>query len=155
MDPPLAVTVPKGWEALHLSPSFFDAGREVEGLFSAVMFFRPAVVVGAAGGEPAATPEEAVALLRQNDGLTVLHEKRVRMLGLDGIQIDLVAAHEDTQILGEGAALLGIGPDSDLRLTFLSAADGILVVGLLSPAGELEAWVRSSKPVVDSIRLVP
>lgn len=121
---------------MHLSPSIFDAGRDVEGRFSAVMLFRPAVVVGPSGGEPAATPEEAVALIRQNDGLSIIDEQPVRRMGLDGIQVDVVAVHEETQVLGEGGALLSIGPDTDLRLTFLPADGGILVIGVLRPADE-------------------
>ena len=121
---------------MHLSPSFFDAGRDVEGVFSAVMLFRPALVVGPPGGLPAATPEDAVALLRQNDGLSIIDEQPVRMAGHDGIQVDVVAAHEETQVLGERGALLSIGPDTDLRLTFLPADGGILVIGVLRPADE-------------------
>ena len=121
---------------MQLSPSFFDAGRDVEGVFSAVMLFRPAVVVGPPGGEPAASPEEAVALLRQNEGLSIISQQAVHLAGQDGIQVDVVATHEATQVLGERGALLSIDPDTDLRLTFLPADGGILVIGVLRPADE-------------------
>jgi uroporphyrinogen-III synthase len=123
---PAQGTVPEGWETLHLSPSLLDVGRELEGLFTAVFFLRSAVASGQPYGEAASTPEEAIASLRREDGLAVVGERRVQMLGREGIQVDLVPAHED----------------SDLRLTFLPSDDGMLVVGQFSHVAELEGTLR-------------
>jgi hypothetical protein len=112
---------------LHLSPSLLDVGRELEGVFTAVFFLRSVVARGQRQGASASTPEEAVASLRREDGLAVVGERRVHLLGREGIQVDLVPAHDD----------------SDLRLTFLPSNDGILVVGQFSPIGELEGTLRA------------
>ena len=119
------------------------------------MFCRPAVVLGPPLGLPAASPQQAVALLRQNEGLAIVDERPVEILGRWGIQVDIVASHADTPVLGEGGAFLGLGPDSDLRLLLLQADEGILAVGLLSPVGELERWVADAQPVVESVLLAP
>jgi hypothetical protein len=151
--PRLEVVVGDGWQGLHLLPEFFDVGLETETGFSAVMFHHPSRIFGRPEGGSATTPEEAVALLRQNDGLEVSAPRPIEIDGREGLQVDLVAAADDTQVLAGTQPLLGIGPGNDVRLAFFSVSGGVLVIGLVSPPGGMDAWAETAQPVLESVTI--
>jgi hypothetical protein len=153
MTPRIEVSVPEGWQTVHLSPEFFDVARERADGFAAVMFFRPPLIIGPPGGAPADDPRDAIALLHQNDRLTVSMERSAYIGGMPGIQVDVSADREDSHILGGDEGLLGIGPEDDLTLTFLQVRDGVLVIGLICPAGQMDAWAMEARPVLASITI--
>jgi hypothetical protein len=151
--PRIELTVGDGWQNAHLLPEFFDVAQVREGDFWAVMFHHPSRIFGPPEGGSATTPEEAVALLRQNDGLEVSTPTPLEIAGRHGLQVDLVAANDDTQVLAGAQPLLGIGPDNDVRLAFFAVEDGVLVIGLVSPPGEMGAWAMTARPVLASVTI--
>jgi len=71
--------------------------------------------------------------------------------GYDGLGVDIAAAEEDTQVLAGERPLLGIGPTDDARLAFFAVEEGILVIGVISPAGRMAESAQMLEPLVDSI----
>ena len=153
MSPQIEVTVPDGWQNAHLLPEFWDVARLSDGAYAAIAFMRPTRIIGTGSGSPAATPQDAVALLEQNPGLEVSEPQPVEVAGLSGLEVDLFAPHDDTQVLGGEQDLLGIGPGNDIRLAFLPEEDGVLVVGLITPTGEMDAFAAEAQPVLASISI--
>lgn len=153
MQPRIELTVPDGWQTVHLSPEFFDVARDGPAGFSAVMFFRPPLIIGPPGGAPANDPRHAIALLHENERLTVSMERVAYIGGVAGVQVDVSADREDSHLLGGEEGLLGIGPSDDLRLTFLQADGGVLVIGLVCPAGQMDTWVAEARPVLASVTI--
>jgi hypothetical protein len=151
--PRIELEVGDGWQVAHLMPEFVDVARQDEGGFSAIMFQRPARIFGPPGGAPATTPDEAVELLRQNDGLEVSDPVAAEVGGLAGLEVDLIATAQDTQVFAGAQPLLGIGPDNDVRLAFFAVDGGVLSIGLVSPPGAMDAWSLIAQPVLDSIRI--
>ena len=135
------------------SRRFFDIGRDTDTGFSAVMFIRPTRFMAPAEGSPAATPDEAIALLRLNDGLEVSVTRPVEIDGRSGVEVDIVASREDTQVLGGADGILGIGPTNDVRLAFFDAAGAVLVIGLTAQSGEMGEWAVTAQPVLESIHV--
>ena len=151
--PRVELTVGDGWQNAHLVPEFFDVVQVRNSDFRAVMFHHPARIFGPPEGGSATTPQEAVALLRQNDGLEVSTPTPIEIGGRNGLQVDLIAANDDTQVLAGAQPLLGIGPTNDVRLAFFAVGDGVLVIGLVSPPGEMAAWALTAQPVLDSVTI--
>jgi hypothetical protein len=151
--PRVELTVGDGWQNAHRVPEFFDVVQVRDGDFWAVMFHHPARIFGPPEGGSATTPEEAIELLRENDGLELSTPTPIEIDGRNGLQVDLFAATEDTQVLAGAQPLLGIGPTNDVRLAFFAVEGGVLVIGLVSPPGEMAAWALTAQPVLDSVTI--
>jgi hypothetical protein len=151
LSPEIIVTVPRGWESFHHEDRFWDVARETDDGVVAVFFQQPTIVYGPPQGGSPTTPEEAVDLVGQNPGLTVSGSEPIEVDGYHGLQVDVSAAEEDTQVLAGERPLLRIGPTDDARLAFFAVQEGILVIGIISPARQMADAAEMVQPIIDSI----
>jgi hypothetical protein len=154
MQPRIELSVPDGWQTFHASPEFFDAVVVRGDATFAVMFFRPTRIMGPPEGATFDDPRDVIALLHQNEHLSLSMERAATIRGIGGIEVDVTADRGDTQILGgDDGNLLGIGPPNDVRLLFLPIDRSVLVIGLISPDGLMDAWAAEARPVLSSISI--
>jgi len=149
-----------GWQTGHLHAEFFDLIR-FDGLpetdLPAVLFgfAVPTMVRGAGGNEPAAgmTPDAAIDGLATRADVAATNRTTVDLFGRVGARVDLHADVDNTQLFGGGARNFGLGPERNLRIAAVAFDDGLLLVLVMAPPGEVEeAWNRV-QPILASIVL--
>ncbi len=158
---PLAITVSEaGWYAGHINPVFIDLQRfdgvEV-GTFPTRMlaFGWPENVRGDGGPVPVEglTPAAALDLLAGRGSLTAGERAPVELFGLAGERIDLHSDFGNTSIFGTADGDFGLGPELDLRLAALTLGEGLLMVGVLAPAADLEDAWDQALPMLESVEV--
>ncbi|HET6745322.1 MAG TPA: hypothetical protein VFH90_05650 [Candidatus Limnocylindria bacterium] len=152
-SPRIEVTVPERWENFHTDPRFWDIVRVTDDGPIVLLVQQPTIVFGPPEGGSATTPEEGMALLRQNSGLTVSEAEPIQIGGQDGLVVDIAATEEDTQVFAGERPLLGIGPTDSIRVALFAVDEGLLIIGFISPAGQMQAALNELQPMVDSIRI--
>ena len=154
-EPRIEVTLPDdGWTTFHLIPDFFDVALETENGPMAVMFLDPiAFLTAEEEAAQAATPEEALALLGDHEGTTLSDPREVEIGGLSGLEVDADFALDNTHVVRVSGGDIGFGPTSDVRLAVLEADEGLLVIGLVAPAGHMDQAEEMTQAVRDSITI--
>ena len=152
-QPRIEVTLPDDeWTTFHLIPDFFDVAQETDDGPVAVMFLDPiAFLTEEEEDVQAATPREAIDLLSALEGVTLSEPRAVEIGVLSGQEVDAEFAIDDTHIIRVSGGNIGFGPNSDVRLTFLEADDGLLVIGLAAPDGSMDEAEELTQSVRDSI----
>lgn len=159
---PLAIVISEdGWYAGHLNPVFIDLQRydgvEVGGFPTRMLAFGwPENVRGDDGPVPVAglTPETAIDLLADRASLETGVRADAELFGLPGERIDLHSDLTNNPIFGTADGDFGLAAEHDLRLVALALDDGLLMVGVLAPATELEdAWARAL-PMLETVEIV-
>ena len=151
--PRIEVQVPAGWLTYHLSPTFFDVANETPDGPVVVMFLRPTAFLTPSDAVEAATPEEAIAALDEHPGVTAGNPRAVEVDGIEGLEVEVEFAIDDTHIMRVEQGDIGFGPQTSLRLAYLLTDAGVLVIGLNAPAGQLEEAERLSADVLASIQI--
>ena len=152
----------RGWKAGHLNGEFFDIQR-FEGEPGAnlpsrlVGFGRPDVVHGPDGEVPAPglTPRQAMELVAAQEDLDSTSVQTIEIAGRAGARVDLHSETNNNHVFGGEDGDFGIGPELDVRLAVLSFEDGILVLLVSAPPGELGAAWDEATPIFDSIEALP
>ena len=156
--PPVSFAVEDGWRAVQVFDGFFDVQQQVGSPHViAVQFANVGGVHGADGATTATTdPEEAVAVLRTNSGLTVLETSESRMGGMTGAQVTVENAgdaHAEVIVVPPGP--LGIDPGRRLWIAFFETDAGLLA---LMVGGSTEQWddaLLTAEPVLESVEIGP
>ena len=154
-EPQIEVTLPDNqWTTFHLIPDFFDVALETEAGPVAVMFLDPiAFLTADEEVAEAATPEEAMRLLGHHDGTTLSEPRPVEVGGLSGLEVDADFEFDNTHVIRVSGGDIGFGPTSDVRLAVLEADEGLLVIGLTAPAGQMAEADELTQTVRDSIQI--
>jgi len=154
-EPRIEVTLPDDdWTTFHLFPDFFDVAVETDDGPVAVMFLDPiAFLTPDHQDVQAATPEEAIELLGDHEGVTLSDPRPVEIGGLSGLEVDASYAIDDTHVIRVSVGNIGFGPTGDVRLAVLEVDDGLLVIGLTAPAGKMSEAEELTRSVRDSIAI--
>ena len=154
-QPQAQVTLPDdGWTTFHLTPDFFDVAVETADGPIAVMFLDPIAFLTSEEEEAqAATPHEAIELLADHEGTTLSEPRAVEIGGLSGLEVDAEFAIDNTHVIRVSGGDIGFGPTSDVRLAVLEADAGLLVIGLVAPAGHMDEAKQITQSVRDSIHI--
>jgi hypothetical protein len=154
--PRIEVEVPTGgWLTYHLSPDFFDVAIETEEGPVAIMFLRPQGFVTPHGEFEPSSAEEAIGLLGHHEGVTVSDSRPVEVDGVAGLEVDVTLDVDNTHVYRVADGLIGFGPQTDVRLAYLEADAGLLVIGLNFPAGTMQQAEELAEPVIESIQIGP
>ncbi|HEX5579812.1 MAG TPA: hypothetical protein VFY43_09115 [Candidatus Limnocylindria bacterium] len=154
-QPRIQVALPDDrWTTFHLTHDFFDVAVEADDGPVVVMFLDPIAFLDADEEDAqAATPQEAIALLGAHAGTTLTEPRVVEIGGLSGLEVDAEFAIDDTHVIRVSGGNIGFGPNSDVRLAFLEADAGLLVIGLAAPAGRMAEAEELTQAVRDSISI--
>jgi hypothetical protein len=155
-EPRIEVTLPDDrWTTFHLIPDFFDVAQETDAGPVAVMFLDPrAFLTQEEEDVQAATPQEAIELIGALEGVTLSEPRDVDIGGLTGQEVDAEFAVDNTHVIRVSGGNIGFGPNSDVRLAFLEADDGLLVIGLAAPDGFMGEAEELTRSIRDSITIV-
>jgi hypothetical protein len=154
-EPRIEVTLPDDeWTTFHLIPDFFDVAIESDDGPVAVMFLDPiAFLTREEQDAQPASPQEAIELLADHDGTTLSEPRPVQIAGLSGLEVDADFEIDNTHVMRVSAGNIGFGPNSDVRLAVLEADDGLLVIGLVAPAGLMDEAEELTQSVRDSVTI--
>jgi hypothetical protein len=154
-EPQIEVTLPDdGWTTFHRVPDFFDVALETDDGPVAVMFLDPiAFLTADEENAQATTPQEAMELLGDHEGTTLSDPREVEIGGLSGLEVDADFAIDNTHVIRVSGGDIGFGPTSDVRLAVLEADEGLLVIGLVAPAGLMQEAEDMTQSVRDSITI--
>lgn len=141
------------WLTFHLSPDFFDVGIQTDEGPVAIMFMRPQTFVTPHGELRPATPEEAIQLLSHHEGVSVSDARSVEVDSIGGLQVDVTFEVDNTHVFRVTDGLIGFGPQTDVRLSYLEVSGSLLVIGLNVPAGTMEQSEELAKPVMESVQI--
>ena len=159
---PLAISIAEtGWYAGHLNPAFIDLQRydngEVGGFPTRMLAFGwPENVRGGSGVVPVAglAPGAAIDLMVDRGSVEPGERVPVELFGLTGERVDVHSDLGNNPIFGTADGDFGLGPELDARLVALPLGDGLLMVVVLAPPGELdEAW-EQALPMLETVELV-
>jgi hypothetical protein len=152
-EPQIAVTLPDDeWTTFHLTPDFFDVAHQTQDGAVAVMFLDPmAFLTPSEEDIQPATMGEAIELLAAHEGATISQPRVAQIGGLAGLEVDAHFDIDDTHIIRVSGGNIGFGPNSDIRLAVLEADRGLLVIGLVAPAGRMAQAEELTESVRDSI----
>jgi hypothetical protein len=151
--PRIEVEVPAGWLTYHLSPDFFDVAVETEDGPVAVMFLRPIEILAPSGDRVVSDPARVIALLAEHPGVTVSEPRAVEIDGLPGLEVEASFGRDNTHVMRVSEGDIGFGPQNDIRLTNIGTDEGLLVIGLNAPAGNLAEAERLTEEVRASIHI--
>jgi hypothetical protein len=159
---PLTIEIAEaGWYAGHLNPVFIDLQRydgvEIGGVPTRMLAFGwPENVRGNDGPVPVAglTPEAALDLLTDRGSVKPGARADVELFGLEGQRIDLHSDLNNNPIFGTADGDFGLGPELDVRLVALPLDDGLLMVGVLAPADDLEEAWDQALPMLETVEIV-
>src|SRR5262245_3921525 len=154
-EPRIEVTLPDDrWTTFHLIPDFFDVAQETADGPVAVMFLDPiAFLTQREEDVQAATPREAIELIGALEGVTLSEPHEIEIGGLSGLEVDADFAIDDTHVIRVSGGNIGFGPNGDIRLAFLEADEGLLVIGLSAPAGFMDEALDATRSVRESIEI--
>lgn len=148
-----------GWESMHIHGEFFDLGRFDTDLRTVaparwIAFGDPEHVRGSEDVPDAdLTPDEAAALLAGREDLTAGEPLPFTLDGREGVRLDLHAPEPNTPIFGGTEGDFNLEPSVDVRLGFVPVDEGLLVVFVAAPPGELDAAWDEGQPVLESVDL--
>ena len=153
--PRIVVEVPDGWQTFHLSPDFFDVAIETDDGTAAIMFMRPQTFVTPHGDFEPVSPEEAIGLLGHYEGVSVSDTRATEIGGVSGLEVDVTFGIDNTHVFQVTDGLIGYGPQTIVRLTYLDVAGVLLVIALNVPEGTMEQSVELARPVMESVQIGP
>jgi hypothetical protein len=149
-----------GWHAGHLNPVFIDLQRfdgVAVGSFPTRMlaFGWPENVRGNGGPVPVAgsTPAAAVDLMAERGSVQADERAAVELFGLEGERIDLHSDLGNNPIFGTANGDFGLGPELDVRLVVLPLDDGLLMVGILAAADDLDDAWEQAQTILETVDL--
>ena len=148
-----------GWEVGHFHDEIFDLFDQ--SAFPAIGFARfPAVSTPASSASPsgATVPTTSIdAILdtwRLNPAIEVVHVGAVTVAGLSGRTVDVSVTAAQTPLFGAASEAFKFDPGFDSRFHLLEVDGGVLEVFVVGPAGELDAAVERTRPILESLQLV-
>jgi hypothetical protein len=157
---PFTITVDAtGWYSGHLHAAFIDLQR-FDGMtphqFPNRMlgFADPDHVRGGTDVDVEnLAPDGALDLLAARASLQVSNRAPQRLLGIDGVRMDLHSATDSNPLFGNGADNFGLGPELDVRLVALPLRRRLFAVVVLAAPGDLEAAWEQAIPMLASLNL--
>ncbi len=158
---PMTLTIDEpGWYAGHLNAVFIDLQRFdglAVGSFPTRMlaFGRPENVRGADGAVPVAglTPTAALDLMASRGSVKPGERAAVELFGLEGERIDLHSDLGNNPIFGTANGDFGLGPELGVRLAVLPFEDGLLIVGILAAADDVDAAWGQALAILGTVEL--
>lgn len=151
-----------GWKAGHLNGGFFDIQRfegepGVNLPSRLVGFGRPDVFHGPDGEVSAAglTPRQAIDLVAAQEDLDSTNVRTIETAGRAGARVDLHSETNNNHVFGGADGDFGMGPELDVGLAVVSFDDGLLVLVVSAPSGELGAAWDEAIAFFDSIEALP
>lgn len=151
-----------GWRAGHLNGEFFDIQRfegepGVNLPSRLVGFGRPDVFHGPDGAAPAAglAPGQAIDVVAAQGDLDSTNVRAIEIAGRAGARVDLHSATNNNHVFGGEDGDFGMGPELDVRLAAVAFEDGLLVLVVSAPPGELGAAWDEAIAIFDSIEGLP
>ena len=149
-----------GWYAGHINAVFIDLQRfdgVAVGSFPTRMlaFGRPENVRGEDGAVPVIglTPAAAIDLMAARGSVKPGERAAVELFGLQGERIDLHSDLGNNPIFGTADGDFGLGPELDVRLAALPFDDGLLIVGVLAAADDLDAAWEQALAILETVEL--
>jgi hypothetical protein len=152
-EPWLEVTIGEGWEVGHFHDDFFDLFHA--GDFPSIGFGRFETVKYRDGTTfPAVDAEAAVEALRSNPDLEVTDVGAASVAGLAGLTIDIRAKREQSPLFSTPDGDFKFDPEFVSRWHILDVSGGTIQVLVAARPGKLGAAIRTTQPVLDSVRIV-
>lgn len=160
-QPWLEIEIPgPGWEVGHFHEELFDLF--FEGDFPAIAFARlptvatPATSTDPAGGEIAATSIDVILdALRSNPDIVIEDLGPAEIAGLVGTTVDISVTRPQTALFGAGMEGFHFDPGFVGRFHLLAVEGGVVEIFVSGREGELDAAIRATQPILDSVRVVP
>jgi hypothetical protein len=148
-----------GWEVGHFHDEIFDLFHA--GDFPAIGFARfpsvatPASSATPAGGTVPATSIDAILdAWRSNPAIEVVDLGPATIAGLSGRSVEVAVSAEQTPLFGAGGEGFKFDPGFDSRFHLLEVDGGVLEVFIVGQAGELEAAIAGTRPILESLQIV-
>jgi hypothetical protein len=155
-EPAITFDLDNGWQGVQNANGFFDVQQDPDTPdVIAVQFGNADAVFGEDGSaveiDQAA---EAVPIIRENPGLTVLGESPSLMSGLEGFTVEVEnAAEGDVPVLRVPAGPLAISPERRLWVSFFDTPNGVLAVIVGGSVARWEDSLAIAEPVLESVRI--
>ena len=154
--PRITFDVGEGWQGVQNASGFFDVQQDPDTPdVIAVQFGNVDGVVGEDGSTvEIGSAAEAVPIIRENPGLTVLGESPSQMSGLDGFTVEVEnAADGDVPVLRVPAGPLAISPERRLWVSFFDTPDGVVAVLVGGSVARWDETLAIAEPVLESVRI--
>jgi hypothetical protein len=155
-EPRITFDIGEGWQGVQNTSGFFDVQQDPDTPdVIAVQFGNVDGVVGEDGSTvEIGSAAEAVPIIRENPGLTVLGESPSLVSGLEGFTVEVEnAANGDVPVLRVTAGPLAISPERRLWVSFFDTPDGVLAVLVGGSVARWEDSLAIAEPVLESVRI--
>jgi hypothetical protein len=152
-DPWLEVRVGEGWEVGHFHRDFFDLFAA--GDFPSIGFGRFATVKYRDGTTfPAVNADAVVRALRSNPDLEVTDVGAAQVAWLTGLTVDIRAKREQSPLFSTPDGDFKFDPEFISRWHILDVPGGTMQILVAARPGKLDAAIATTRPVLDSLRIV-
>jgi hypothetical protein len=155
-EPRITFDVGEGWQGVQNANGFFDVQQDPDTPdVIAVQFGNVDGVVGEGGSTvEIGSAAEAVPIIRENPGITILGESPSLMSGLEGFTVEVEnAADGDAPVLHVPAGPLAISPERRLWVSFFDTPDGVLAVLVGGSVARWDETLAIAEPVLESVRI--
>ena len=155
-EPRITFDIAEGWQGVQNASGFFDVQQDPDTPdVIAVQFGNVDGVVGEDGSTvEIGSAAEAVPIIRENPGLTVLGESPSLMSGLEGFTVEVEnAADGDAPVLRVPAGPLAISPERRLWVSFFDTPNGVLAVLVGGSVARWDETLAIAEPVLESVRI--
>jgi hypothetical protein len=155
-EPRITFELADGWQGVQNASGFFDVQQDPDTPdVIALQFGNVDGVVGENGSTvEIGSAGEAVPIIRENPGLTVLGESLSLMSGLEGFTVEVEnAADGDAPVLRVPAGPLAISPERRLWVSFFDTPDGVLAVLVGGSVTRWDETLAIAEPVLESVRI--
>ena len=131
------------------------APEAVEGVLGGFRGHATAGVHGPDGEQPIMdlSDAEALELMSHVPNVEASDPRPFTVAGLEGVQADLHANVEMTQIFGGAAGDFAMEPGFDVRLGVVELDFGLLMVMFFGPDGDLEGGCADGQVIIDSMKM--
>ena len=154
-EPRITFDVEEGWQGVQNASGFFDIQQDPDTPdVIAVQFGNVDTVYGKDSAEFHIGAADAVPIIRENPGLTVLGESPSLMSGLEGFAVEVEnAADGDVPVLRVPAGPLAISPERRLWVSFFDTPNGVLAVMVGGSVARWDESLATAEPVLESVRI--
>ena len=155
-EPRITFDVGEGWQGVQNANGFFDVQQDPDTPdVIAVQFGNVDAVFGEDGAEvEIGQAADAVPIIRENPGLTILGESPSLMSGLEGFTVEVEnAAEGDVPVLRVPAGPLAISPERRLWVSFFDTPNGVLAVMVGGSVARWDESLAAAEPVLESVRI--
>ena len=164
-SPPFAIhftfEIPdEGWSSAHIHDDFFDVmrldGPEPNIPTRWVAWGYPATVHGPDGEHSVdgLTPADAIDLMSNVPNIVASDPRPFMVSTFEGVQAELHADVEMTQIFGGDGGDFALEPRFDVRLGVVDLEPGLLMVMCFGPDGDIAGGCADAQPIIDSVRII-